>query len=143
MSYQEVFADLEDFASELNASKAKKVWYRIEKIREPVKGEREMPLMDGTRERKEIDGFVGTTKITLTALGYLNPSDAKPMGSSLNPEKPDTQLVFSMIIAQKEIMLQNEFEEYEKDVEAGWKGVLGEVKKAWAGAFFEGVGSII
>lgn len=153
MVYQQVFGDLEDFAQELKVAKAKKAWFRISNEQTEIKRAHNVALEDGTKERQVLPGVKYTAKITLTAFGYLNPSelDQKTMGASLNPPKPDSQLVFVAPIAQKDCFVDpstgsldaEEVAAFDKEVETNWKAVISEVKKIWDGPFFEGVGSII
>jgi hypothetical protein len=144
MSYQKVFGDLEDYSHELAASKARQAFFRTTTEQEAIQGIRTVQLEDGTKTEEKANGIKFTSVITLTALGQLNPEgDMKAQGASVNPVKPDTQLVFTSHLAQKECFSAADKAEFDAEVEANWKQVINEVKKVWAGAFFEGVISIV
>ena len=145
MSYQTVYGDLEDYANALKFSKVQAVWFRVTKEQAEIEGERSTPLEDGTISKEKARGLRLSAKITLTALGFLVPEgEQKQMGSSLNVPKPDTQMVFSIPLTEKDCFDKNDVDAYEKDVTAGYQSILKEVEKTHSpAAFFEGVASII
>lgn len=143
LRYQKVFGDLEDYAHALGVSKSREAYFRTATEQEPIEGAREVQLEDGTKTTEKVRGIRFSTSITLTALGVLNPVDAKVQGASLNPVNPDVQLVFTAPIAAMECFSADDKKAFDAEVEANWKSVLNEVKKQYGGAFFEGVVSII
>jgi len=144
MGYQKVYGDLEDFAKELKEFKAKQAFFRIATEQQQVKGVVQERLPDGTLEDKEAQGIRFTSTITLTALAFVsNDPESKIQGASFNIPKPDTQMVFTAPIAQKECFSGADKTEFDKEVEANWKAIVKEVGKQWSGPFFEGVVSII
>ena len=144
MSYQKVYGDLEDFSKELKDAKAKQAFFRIATEQQPIEGIRKVQLEDGTIEDKPANGSRFTATITLTALGFVMVEpESKIQGASFNVPKPDTQMVFTAPIAQKECFTGADKSDFDKEVEANWKAVIKEVGKMWSGAFFEGVVSIV
>ena len=143
MVYQELYVKIEDFAQSLEGCKAAKVFYRIVTEQAEIWDERPVRLQDGTiAEREKVKGFRYSTKITLTALGF-QPTEGEKL-NPLNPPKPDTQLVFSDTLADRDCWTRQESEAYGAEVDAGWKAVLTQVKTVWKkSAFFEGVASIL
>ena len=145
MGFQKVYGDLEDYAKELKEAKAKQAFFRIATEQQPIEGMIKQPLEDGgALEDKKVQGLRFTSTITLTALAFVsNEPESKLQGASFNVPKPDTQMVFTAPIAQKECFTGADKAEFDKEVEANWKAVIKEVGKQWSGAFFEGVVSII
>jgi hypothetical protein len=145
MGYQEVFGDLEDFAMELNASKAKKLWFRIAQESAEIVAEVPTTLPDGTGSKEKMRGMRRVATITLTALGFFSSAEEpKTMGSSMQLQpKPDMQMVFTAPIVTKDCFTPQDMDAFEKEMDNNWKAVINEVNKVWKGAVFEGVGSVI
>jgi hypothetical protein len=143
MGYQKVYGDLEDYAHALVVAKAKEAYFRIATEQVPVEGTRPTRLEDGTIGQEDVKGMRFTANITLTSLGFVSiDQEPKIQGASFNVPKPDTQLVFTAPIAQKDCFSVEDKSEFDKELEANWKSVINEVKKQWTGVFFEGVVSI-
>lgn len=144
MGFQKVYGDLEDYAKELKEFKAKQAFFRIATDQQQVKGTLQERLPDGTIEEKEAAGIRFTSTITLTALAFVSVEpESKIQGASFNVPKPDTQMVFTAPIAQKDCFTGADKAEFDKEVEANWKAIIKEVGKVWSGPFFEGVVSIV
>lgn len=132
--------DLEDYAHELGMAKAKQVFFKIETKQADIEGMAEVPLEDGTLEKRKVQGGRFTATIQLTALGQCVLEEAKP--GVVAATRPDTLLSFSALLAQKDCFSGNDKAEFDQVAEANWKAVINEVKKQWAGAFFEGEAGI-
>jgi hypothetical protein len=144
MGYQKVYGDLEDFAKELKETKARQAFFRLATEQVPVEGTRGVQLEDGTIGQEDVKGMRFTSTITLTALSFVSVEpESKIQGASFNIPKPDTQMVFTAPIAQKECFSGEDKSEFDKEVEANWKAIIKEVGKMWSGSFYEGVVSIV
>ncbi|MCX8171317.1 MAG: hypothetical protein N3E47_05035 [Candidatus Bathyarchaeota archaeon] len=134
MPYQKVFGDLEDFAQELQISKAKQAFFKINIESTPIKKDVESRLEDGTINKEKKSGLRLSANLIITSAGVLNPKD--------DVSKPDLHLVFTSQIAQKDCFSEEDKQEFDKELETSWRICIDEIKKRWGGSFFEGTFSL-